>query len=237
MIGSNDSSTESGRDPVGEVLPLFEEMLSAVVLREGDGRDPDDVVRALRRDLERVALLDEASESEGGVAKGPEWWASVLSWVLTRHLGKVVDRTGPHERVAGWFDEWLLGRVIERQAIELGLVPVEARRVVDTVRLLLAVEGWWATGGEVIDLASVMSILTSRDPGRSFLGVNSWDEVLWYRAEAMDDLSGWLRVVAILETWDMPEAVEAVEDALARLDDAGKESECRVAELLEVLAD
>jgi len=236
-IGSDDSSVEERCDTVGEVLPLFEEMLSAVARREGEGRDPDVVVRALRRDLERVALLGEASESKEGVANGPEWWASVLSWVLTRHLGKAVDRTSPHERVVGWFDEWLLGRVIERQAIELGLGPVKARRVVDTVRLLLAVEGWWATDGEAIDLASVMSILLSRDPGRSFLGVNSWDEVLWYRAEAMDELAGWLRVVAILETWDRPEAVMAVEDALARLDDAGKESECRVAELLDLLAD
>ena len=81
-----------------------------------------------------------------------------------------------------------------------------------------------------------MSILTSRDPGRSFLGVNSWDEVLWYRAEAMDEVAGWLRVVANLETWDDPEAVVAVEDALARLDDAGKNCGCRVAELLKVLA-
>ena len=233
-LSSLDSAAGGESDTIGELLPFFEEMLAAVVLREGDGRDPDQVVRALRRDLERVALLGEDIESEGGVAHGRGWWATLLSWILTRHLGEIVDRKDPHGRVIGWFDEWLLGRVIERTIAELG--PVEARRVVDTVRLLLVVEGLWATDGGAVDMASVLSTLTARDPGRAFLGINRWDEVLWYRAEAMSELAGWLRVVANLKTWDDPETVVTVEGALARMENAIVESRFRVIDLLELLA-
>ncbi len=235
-IGSRDVAVEDSSDTIGELLPCFEGMLSAVVLREGDGRDPDGAVRALRRDLERVMQLGKTRESDKGAANRPEWWASVLAWILTRHLGLAVGRAGANERVVGWFDEWLLGRVIQRTAIEIGLESVAARRVADTVRLLLAVEGWSATDGETIELAPLLSSLISRDPGRSFLGVNSWDEVLWYRAEAMDELVEWLGVVADLETWDDLEAERAFEDALARLEKAIDKSGCRVVDLHELLA-
>ena len=233
--GSSDPAVGASSDPIGEVLPFFEEMLSAAILREGDGRDPDEVVLALRRDLERVVRLGEERETEKGTANRPEWWASVLVWILTRHLGQAVDRTGAHERVIGWFDQWLLGRVIQRTALEIGLDSLVARRVADTVRLLLGIEGWWATEGETVEPAPALSILLSRDPGRTFLGVNSWDDVLWYRAEAMDELVEWLTVVAGMESWDDPETVAAIEVALARLEKAIGRSRCRAADLLELL--
>ncbi len=236
-VGSDDASAEDRGDMVGEVLPLFEEMLEAVVRREGDGADPDGIVRALRKDLDRVVLLGDEDVSEEDEKRGIEWWASVLSWVLCRHLGKAVDREYPRERLARWFDEWLLGRVIEQQAIELGLESDMAGRVVETVRLLLELEGWWATDPDTAESVPDMSSLVSRDPGRTFLGVNTWDDVLWYRAEAMEELAGWLRVVADLETWDDPEAEAAAEDALARLDDADGKCGCRVTELLDQLAE
>ncbi len=235
-VGSDDASAVNRDDMVGEVLPLFEEMLEAVVRREGDGADPDGIVRALRNDLDRVVLLGDEYVFEEDEERGIEWWAPVLSWVLCRHLGKAVDRKKSRERTARWFDEWLLGRVIERQAIELGLEPEMAGRVVETVRLLLEIEGWWTTGPVSLKSIPDMSSLVSRDPGRTFMGVNTWDDVLWYRAEAMEELTGWLRVVADLENWDDPEAEAAVEDAIARLDDANAKCGCRVTELLDLLA-
>ena len=163
------------------------------------------------------------------------WWAGVLSWLLIRRLGEVVDRKDPRERVADWLDEWLLGRAIEQQVRELGLGSVEARRVHDTVRLLLAVDGWWATNDEAVEIGHVVSSLVSRKSGRTILGINTWEGVLWYRAEALAELVEWFRLVAVMDTWKDPTAMEGVEDALARLVEAHEVCGCRVGELLDAL--
>jgi hypothetical protein len=168
----------------------------------------------------------------------PEWWASVLVWLLIRRLGEVVDRKQPRLAVIDWFDDWLLWREIERQARELGLGSTEAEAVIDNIRLLLAVDGWWATDGdEAIDVSGVMSVLVSHDPGRTFLGVNSWDGELWYRAEALDELVEWLKVSAVLDTWKDVETTAEIGGALNRLVEAGEASGYRVAELLTALED
>ncbi len=234
---SDPAAAADGEMTVGEMLPLFVDLMAAMAAREGVRNDPGDVVLALRRDLERALLLPDVGDAAQVAPLDQGWWASVFAWLLIRRLGEVVDRSERRQLAIGWFDEWLFGRVIERQLQQLGLESTEAGRVVDTIRLLLAVEGWWATGDdEIVDLAPVMAELVSFDPGRTHLGVNRWDGVLWYQAEAFDELVRWLRVVAMVETWDDPGAMEAVDEALERLNTAGEACGCRVAELLKSLA-
>jgi hypothetical protein len=234
---SDPAAAADGEMTVGEMLPLFVDLMAAMAAREGVRNDPGDVVLALRRDLERALLLPDVGDAAQVAPLDQGWWASVFAWLLIRRLGEVVDRSERRQLAIGWFDEWLFGRVIERQLQQLGLESTEAGRVVDTIRLLLAVEGWWATGDdEIVDLAPVMAELVSFDPGRTHLGVNRWDGVLWYQAEAFDELVRWLRVVAMVETWDDPRAMEAVDEALERLNTAGEACGCRVAELLKSLA-
>jgi glycosidase len=221
---------------VGDVLPLFTEVLAAVAKREQTEFDPDGAALALRRDLERVLLLTDDGESKEWMSSDLKWWATVLFWLLTRRIGEVVDGTQRRNQAVDWFEEWLLWRVIARQALELGLGQGEAEELVNTVRLLRAVDGWWATGtDEAIDMASVMSELISREPGRTYLGVNRWEGELWYQAEALSRLAVWIEVAAILDARSDAETMVWVEDALARLTTADDESGYRVAELLGAL--
>ncbi len=233
QAGAGDRSTA-----VGEVLPLFVDVLAAVAEREGTEDDPDEVVLALRRDLERVLRLSDDRDSKVWTSTDLGWWAAVLFWLLTRRIGGVERRPAPHNRVIDWFDDWLLGRVIKRHARELGLGPAGADEVVAAVRLLLEVDGWWAVdGGDGIEMSALVSELVSREPGRTFLGVNRWGGELWYRAEALTTLIGWLEVAAILDSRGDADTAVSVEDALARLLEADAASGYRVADLLAALTD
>jgi hypothetical protein len=229
--GDEDESTT-----VGEILQPFNQVLAAVAEREQTEPDPDRTVLALRRDLERAMLLTDDGDSEKRISTDLQWWATVFFWLLTRRIVVADKRTQPTSRVTDRFEDWLLWRVIARQARDLGFGSTEAEEVVDTVRILLAVDGWWATGGdEAIDMASVMSELFSNEPGRTYLGVNSWDGELWYRAEALSRLGVWLEVAEILDVRSDLETTVSVKDALARLTAADGESGYRVAELLAAL--
>jgi len=229
---------EDGDTVVGEMLPAAVDLIAAVAEREGGGDDPAETVLVLRRDLERALRLPEVVEvADEALPTVAGHWASLFSWILVRHIGRAAAPERRNGAVGRRFDEWLFGRIIERQARELGLDAGEAAKAVSVVRLLLSVEGWWVAGDDhTVDLAPVLSEMVARDPGRSLLGVNSWDGVLWFRREALDELVMWLRLAALLETWDDPDSMDPAEEALTRLAEAGRTSGYRVEALLESLA-
>jgi hypothetical protein len=236
---SGRAGADDGDMIVGEMLPLAVNLMIAVAARDGGGEDPAEAVLALRRDLERALLLSEVADTtDDGLPLRPEDWASIVSWILVRHLRRAPAHGRAAEADSRWFDTWLFGRIIGRQLRGLGLAADEASKAVDAIRLLFSVAGWWVAGDDdTVDLAPVMSEIVKRDPGRGLLGVNSWDGVLWYREEGLEEISKWLRVAALLETWDDPTSMAPAQEALTRLAAAGKASAFRVADLLELLAE
>jgi len=222
---------------VGEALPAMADVLLAVADRDGAECDPDEVVLALRRDLERLLRLSDSGDAKRWVSAGLQWWATVFFWLLTRRIGGAEPRVDPSGREIDWFDDWMLSRVIARHARDLGLEPLEVEELVGAVRLLRAVDGWWATGGDgAIEISAVMSDLVADAPGRTFLGVNSWQGDLWYRAEALKSLAKWLEIAAMIDAPGDGETAAAIEDALARLMEADAESGYRVDRLLAALS-
>jgi glycosidase len=195
--------------------------------------DPDDLVRAVRRDLERALALAKTGGTDPPQASQTGWWASLLVWLLLRRLGDAIGPAGPGSKVAGWFDEWRLDRIVAREAAGLGLDPDASLRVAERVRLLLELEGWWvALDDGAVDPGPIVASLLARDPGARFLGVNVYDGVTWYSAEALSELVGWLRAVATIEGWSEPSLADEVDEALARLESASAGSGYRVTALL-----
>ena len=234
---SNEADDEAGSVAVGEVLPLFADVLAAVAERAQTEHDPDGTVLALRRDLERVVLPTDDDEVEKRISTDLNRWATIFFWLLTRRVVLADKSTQPTGGATDRFDDWLLWRVIARRARDLGFGSAEAEEIVDTVRLLLTVDGWWATGGdEAIDMALVMSELVSNEPGRTYLGVNSWDGELWYQAEALGRLGFWLEVAEIIDVRSDAETTVSVNEALSRLTTADSESGYRVDKLLAALS-
>ncbi|MCU0304545.1 MAG: alpha-amylase family glycosyl hydrolase [Thermoanaerobaculales bacterium] len=229
--GEGDAATA-----IGGVLDSLAAAATAVAARFGQPGDPDEVVLAVRRDLERALALGATNDAGPPPSGETGWWTSLLVWLLLRRLGDPAGPAGPGSVVARWFDEWRLDRMVSRQTADFGLGADGARRAAETVRLLLELEGWWVADDHgAVDPGPVVAWLLSRDPGASFLGVNVYDEVTWYSAEAFAELIGWLRAVAAIESWSEPLLADRIDDALARLESASAGSGFRVATLLAAL--
>jgi glycosidase len=222
---------------VVETLVAFADLGTAVADRIGSDPDPDAVVLSLRRDLERITTSGAGRAADSVEPPETDRWLPMLCWLLVRRLGEMADPHRSRELSAAFFEEWLLGRVLERRLVDSGVDPVEARRAVTSVRLLLALDAWWLTDDPTVDLPGMLASLMSREPGRSHLGVNSWDGVLWYRSEAMEELIDWLSVIAEIDTWEDFDKASAVDSVLAALTDAHERSGCRVEDFLAVLED
>jgi len=226
---SQDSGDPLDDDTVGEILEVFEELQVAVGRREGTDFDPEPALRGLRRDLERALRLSSAEFSETKLPDDRVQWVGLFTWLLIRRIGESVERT------AVLFDEWLLGRVFQRTIRDLGIDVEETEKITEAVRLLLDLDRWWSGESDVVDPARFLANLMSRDPGRSFLGINRWDGELWYRAEAMQELLMWFAAVAEIDAPADPEVLEAIDEILDLLTEADAASGFKVVDFMAAL--
>ena len=231
-----DEDRDDHEEIVGGVLTAFSDLLEKAAEREQIAEpDFDPIVLALRRDIERALRLEPPDEASTRTSEELDQRVGIFSWMVLRRLDEISGRGGTGEHIEKWLDEWLLARVLERQFGQLGVSRDEARRMVQKVRLLLELDGWWVSAEGSVDLGLLVKRLVERNPGRTFLGINRWDGELWYRADAMDELMDWLALVAEIDAWRDAEADAAVEDALDRLKDAHDGSNYRVSGLTAVL--
>ncbi|MGD8396543.1 MAG: alpha-amylase family glycosyl hydrolase [Candidatus Eiseniibacteriota bacterium] len=142
----------------------------------------------IERDL--VARLDD----------DPAAWPTLHGWLVTHALGRLASETDVAERSRSWIDAWLLGRILIRALVDLGLTSAEAGRAVERIKVLTSHQHWHRTPGT--GTARVRAILEPifRDgAAQSLLGVNRHRDVLWFSKEGFEDLVGWLFLVAAID--------------------------------------
>jgi hypothetical protein len=162
--------------------------------------------------------------------------AAMLGWAVIKAMAAIAGggSTARFDRTRIWLDEWLLARTLERALAGLDAGD-RADRAVQAVRLA-AVAGDWADieRDPATVAAEVIEALLSAHEGRLFLGVNRFDGVLWFRAEALDEAWQWFQNDALLTASDetvvaLAPWLEAVATVVA---EAGAASSFKVDKLL-----
>jgi glycosidase len=132
-------------------------------------------------------------------------WSVTLGWLITSQLGKIVANTSYEEISRSWIDEWMLNKILVSTLNDLGLDERSNWRAVTLIKLLTSHHSWWKLiePSRVKDIqASAYQLLTellSDSDVQVYLGVNRYQDILWFNKEAFEDLLWWLYVVACLE--------------------------------------
>jgi len=132
-------------------------------------------------------------------------WGVILGWLVTSALGKIVSDTGYEEISRSWIDEWMLNKILVSTLNNLGLDDRSNWRAVTLVKLLTSHHTWWTvlnTDPKKVDEKAAYHILTkilSDNDAQIFLGVNRYQDVLWFNKEAFEDLLWWLYIIATVE--------------------------------------
>jgi len=142
-------------------------------------------------------------------AAAPFTWGVLFGWLFTHALGKIVDEdaasTGAADEISrNWIDEWLLGKLIAVALEEWGLEVDAARRAVALIKLLIGYQRWFADTDDPHDVLYAM--LREREV-QAYLGVNRYEDVLWFNQEAFEQ---WARWIMVLSTVDL--ATDAPDD-------------------------
>jgi hypothetical protein len=161
-----------------------------------------------------------------------------------------------------WIDEWLLSKLVASALNDLGLNERWAWRAVGLIKLLATHHEWWRllqpteggtpTAGGTLTAAEkkpsageaayqLLVTLLSEAGTQAYLGVNRYQDILWYNKEAFGDLLWWLFVAAVVDLTAPPanasqpaaERILACHEVIKHLQKAGKASDFQVEKLLE----
>jgi len=173
----------------------------------------------------------------------PAAWGTLLGWLFTHTLGRVVDDTDWVQRSRSWLDEWLLSRIVAGALQDLGLDEGAADHAVALVKLLVTHQRWYEI--ETPKKKRAYRVLESwlRDGEvQRFLQVNRYGGVLWFNQEAFADLLRWMLLVAAVAISADPlrpadevaPEIVACYDVVRKLQRAAEESGYQVAKLIEI---
>jgi hypothetical protein len=169
-------------------------------------------------------------------------WGSLLAWLFTHTLGKVVDEVGFAAQSRSWMDEWLLGKLVAGALQDMGLDEGAAWWAVGVVKILISHQRWFAleTSEKRQPYPVLMSWLRDSEV-HQLLRANRYGGVLWFNREAFDQLLAWMLTVAVVEISADPqrEPAEIAQeimicyDAVSTLQQASQASEYQIVKLIE----
>ncbi len=132
-------------------------------------------------------------------------WSIILGWAFTSPLGKSINDKDYEEISRSWIDEWMLNKIIGSTLSDLGLDERSNWRAINLIKILTSHHSWWhlfdqEQADAVKGLARILlsSILADSD-ALAYLGVNRYQDVLWFNKESYEDLLWWLMVIASVD--------------------------------------
>jgi len=163
----------------------------------------------------------------------------LLSWAVTRSLGRLLDASGPIERARIWVDEWLIGTTLARSLGRAGLDEARAQRVARLLGVTVGLQSWWQLeDGTVRDAGALLELLLADRAACALIGVNLHRGVLWFHKESYEQLLGWLRLLTraeLLAAGDPETVADQADQILCRLAQAEATAGYRVEGLREAI--
>ncbi len=158
-------------------------------------------------------VLVERALAEKDAARRPFW----LGYALLAEVGQLGGALNVRAQSRAWADEWLLVELIQNVWRELG---VEGAAWGDELRLSLAA----ASVNEGAAPLAFLNAVLSDDAARGFLGINNFEQTLWFNGEAA------VRLMRILRE---AQAFEGAAWPLETVDRAREAAEFRVVRWME----
>jgi hypothetical protein len=176
----------------------------------------------------------------------PASWGTLLAWLFTHALGKVVTEEDHAAQSRSWLDEWLLGKLIAGTLQDMGLDRDAAWWAVGVVKILVSHQRWYEV--DVPKAKRAYPVLTTwlKDGEvQRFVQVNRYGGVLWFNQQAFEQLLGWMMTLGAVEFSANPDltpeevagGIVSCYDVVRKLQKAEAASDYQVVKLIEAVQD
>ncbi|MBC7186973.1 MAG: alpha-amylase [Calditrichaeota bacterium] len=130
----------------------------------------------------------------------PFAWAVLLSWLAVRDVGRLSGEEDVAMRSRSFIDDWLLGKEIVASFQQLGFAAPRAEEGLLIVKILTSHQRWFADTTPRRGRAyRIMRRLFADEEVQQRLGVNRYQDVLWFNKERFEDLVQWLVVAGAVD--------------------------------------
>jgi hypothetical protein len=226
-----------------EVEDKSRQLLHAVKAFTGGQGDEVAIAQAMRGALATAWQLPAALAATPADAlllgDDPATWGTLFAWLFTGTLGAVVNATEGAEISRGWLDEWLLARLTAEALREFGLTDATVQQATMIVRLLTTAGDWFAEEEEGEAPTTPAARLFSRwlrdSDLQRLLGLNRYQEILWFNHEGFQQLLRWLRIFVLVTAAGQDTRVAEVQQLIAVFNTAEAASGYQVEKLLAAL--
>ncbi|MFW9997272.1 MAG: alpha-amylase family glycosyl hydrolase, partial [Candidatus Odinarchaeota archaeon] len=191
-----------------EVRDKLASLLKEVNIYSSGSGDENQVLDEITAKLDFLSSMELLKEKFGDPTKDylneafpdtPFELGILLSYVFVHLLGKVATTSGYEFYSRSWIDEWLLGRIIERTIRKLSPEEADsAEEAVIMIKLLVLHQNW----DKAVDSpAQAMKSLLSDPEIQQYLRVNRYQNVLWFKKEAFEELARWLFITMVVDSY------------------------------------
>lgn len=176
------------------------------------------VIQTTRRSLELILTLrtlennyphppgkkyrDAFAVLEAPFLRGDDSWLSLFSWSFLAPLGYLAVSENRAEQTLSWMDEWQLNRQIEKTLLELGKDRSQVTRNLQTIRILILQQRWFERT-EKSPRKFLENWLSNPDI-QHFLGVNRYQDILWFNKESFEEFISWMNIIAVINLGSTP---------------------------------
>ena len=235
-----------------EVDKMLEAARSAMGSRAGTSTAQID--RRILTELETLTeLAQHARSPEASRGGEPSWvvefaqalgdpvaWATLVAWVVVRHLGEVGGSGDRLEMARERFSEWHLRSTLVDLVMALGRSEDDARRSAIAVDLMIEAVEWRSKVKGLEGIGPALANMAGDEKAQRYLRVNRHADVLWFQREAFEELLQWLILAWISDgmvedSEGAPANIVATAAVWEALVLAAQSSEFRVADFIEIL--
>ncbi|HTX79556.1 MAG TPA: alpha-amylase, partial [Longilinea sp.] len=246
-------------DLVNEFDQKVRKLFKGVAAMTGNMAGTDALVDELRRKLTLILSLPAieqvyplpggkmyqkaVSGLKTGMEGNDERWLTLFGWLFTHNLGKLAGDEAFEDQSQSWLDEWQLGKILAEAYQDFGIEAPAAAKMVNNVRFMIGQQSWYSRLGK-LPLSQILESWLSDPSIQQFLGVNRFQDILWFNQEAFEALLWWMKALAVVQAATEPafnasqfiERMLGLEEIVDRLSKAEKASDFQVVRLVEAVA-
>jgi len=175
--------------------------------------DEAKIARDIRRKLETLEKLEQLANTCSYINQtekekiacylsvGLGWhdvFYTLYGWVFLHSTGNILDDVTSIDQSRSWIDEWLFGKKTQGVLHSLGVA--HASDSIDIIKILTICKRWFDSDGEKEEQAHdlLVSLFNEQDFSH-FVGVNRYQNVLWFNKERFEQILWWLFIVSSIE--------------------------------------
>lgn len=189
-------------------------LVDGVHEKTGARENLNQVIQGLRRQMElllaipapgkllpipsRGAYKEALKFIQDGLIDRKDRWILLFAGLFIHDLGKLTGAHDYENQSVSWLEEWQLSRHLVKIAHDMGVPAAEAWKMPVVLRLLIGNQRWYYKTG-ALPTQQIFNRWLSDPEIHRFLGINRFQDTLWFNHEAFVEMVWWMVTVSVLQ--------------------------------------